>query len=149
MGLLREKCSLKRLVGELPNIRFLASPSSCDIEILHAVVSNELLKDQSRAFIARRPLRQVNPRFPVLLSKFRCAFAPASKRWSDCENYRGIRVSDIPLSPLKVTRRRSFYEVVLGADDAVFSLPALGTPASQFLPRADLPIFTPQLPDLG
>ena len=130
MRLLGEKCRLKRLAGELPNIRFLASPSSCDIEILHAVVSDELLKDHSRAFIARRPLRQVNPRFPVLLSKFRCSFAAASKSWRDGENYRGIRVSDIPLSPLKVTRRRSFDELVLGADDAVFSLPALGTPAS-------------------
>jgi len=47
------------------------------MEILHAVISDELLKDQSRSFIARRPLRQVNPRVPVLLSKFACAFAPA------------------------------------------------------------------------
>ena len=92
MSLLREKCSLKRLVGELPNIRFLASPSTCYIEILNAVISDELLKQQSRAFIARRPLRQVNPRFPVLLSKFRCAFAAASKSWCDGENYRGIRI---------------------------------------------------------
>ena len=72
----------------------------------------------------------MNPRFPVLLSEFRCAFAAASKRWCEGKNYSAIRVSDIPLSPLKVARRRSFYEVVLGADDAVFSLPALGTPAS-------------------
>ena len=130
MRLLREKCSLKRLVGELPNIRFFRSPSASNIENFHAVVSDELLKDQCRTFIARRPLCQVNPRFPVLLSKFRCAFAAASKSWSDGENYRGIRVSDIPLSPLKVTRRRSFYEVVWGADDAVFSLPSLWTPAT-------------------
>ena len=127
---LGEKCSLKRLVGELPNIRFLASPSTCDIENFHAVISDEFLKDQCRTFIARRALRQVNPRFPVLLSKFRCSFAPASKRWCDGENYHGIRVPDIPFSPLKVARRRSFFEVVLGADDAVFSLPSLGTPAS-------------------
>ena len=92
--------------------------------------------------MARRPLRQVNPRFPVLLSKFRCSLTPASKRWSDGENYRGIRVSDIPLSPLKVTRRRSFDELVLGADDAVFSLPALGTPASMRESKADRDIQT-------
>ena len=79
MRLLREKCSLKRLVGELPDIRFLASPSSCDIENSHAVFRDELLKQQRRAFIARRPLRQVNPGFPVLLSKFRCAFAQTNR----------------------------------------------------------------------
>jgi hypothetical protein len=79
VGLLGEKCSLKRLVGELPNIRFLASPSTCDIENFHAVISDEFLKDQCRTFIARRPVRQVNPRFPVLLSEYRGAFAPTNR----------------------------------------------------------------------
>ena len=80
-----EEGFLKVVGSELPNVCFLATPSPCDMEILHAVISDELLKDQSRTFIARRPLRQLNPRFPVLLSKFRCTFAPASKRWRACQ----------------------------------------------------------------
>ena len=43
----------------------------------------------------------MNPRFPVLLSEFRCAFAPASQRWRESKNHRGIRVPDIPLGPLE------------------------------------------------
>ena len=112
MSLLPEKCVLQRLVCKLPNIRFLAPPSASDIDNLHAILVHEALQHQGRAFIVRRPLRQMNPRFPMLLSKFRCAFAPASQRWRESKNHRGIRVPYIPLGPLEVARRRRFVKRV-------------------------------------
>ena len=112
MSLLPEECGFESVIGKLPDIRFIASPSASDIENSHAILLHESVQHQGRAFIARRALHWVSLRFTVLLSESRCAFAAAGQRWRDGKNNSGIRVPDIPLGPLEVARGRRFVKRV-------------------------------------
>ena len=130
MSLVPEECGFQCVIGEPPNIRLLRASRSCNIKNLHAVFLHELLKKPRQASITRRMLRQVQARFAVLDSKFCRAFAPASQRWRESKNHRGIRVPRVPLRALEVTCRRRFYELVLRGYWTVFCLSAFGTPTA-------------------
>jgi len=77
------------------------------------------MADGAREVVAprmARSLRQMNPRFPVLLTKFGSPFRATGKLASDRDDGRGIRIPNIPICPLEVARRRRFEELVLPAD---------------------------------
>ncbi len=72
----------------------------------------------------------MNPRFPVLLTKFGSPLRATGKLAGDGEYHSGVGAPNILLGALKVARKRRFIELVLPSDNPVLDPPTLGTPAS-------------------